>query len=107
MKRHKKAQIPAALMGAISMVMFVFIIAFIIGLGSSITETVQSQCPDNDANASNTNIGYCANASGDGLVGLDSMSNFQPTIALVGVAIIIITILMSLIGVIAFRKIKG
>lgn len=69
-------QVPAA-------VMMLVVIAIVIGLGSTVLSNIQ---------ATQTTNSYAANATISGLQGLKTVSDFQPTIAIVVVAGVILGI---------------
>ena len=71
-----------------TVVVLLVVIAIVLGLGSTILTNIQS------TQTANT---YAYNASVDGLSGLDTFSGFQPTIAIVVVAGVILGIIFAVL----------
>lgn len=87
MKSKKAQAFTIADLGTIAIALVVA--AVILGMGATILEKIQTtQTADNTA----------YNASGYGLTGLSTMSEFIPTVAIVAVAAIIIGIILVFFG---------
>ena len=81
----KKGQL-AILQQAPAAVIILVVIAVVIGVGATVLDKVtETQTADS--------IAY--NATQDGLTGLDDFSDFQPTMAIIVVAVIIIGLLLG------------
>ncbi len=82
---RKKAQV-GILNAAPSAVILLVVIAVVIGVGATVLDKVQ------ETQTANTSA---FNATSDGLSGLTTFSSFQPTMAVIVVAVIIIGLLLG------------
>lgn len=94
----KGASVTGPLMGAVTAVILFFIIGFVLSIGGSLVEDLRT-----NANAQNGESALY-NVTTDSATGLDKVSGFQGTVAIVIAAIIIIGVLMSLLGVVLFKR---
>ncbi len=86
------------LMVGVTAVMLLFIVGFMLSIGATLVEDIQGNANAQNASSSVYNI------TADSLSGFDKVSGFQGTIGLIIAAIIIISILMALVGIVLFKK---
>ena len=86
------------LMVGVTAVMMLFIVGFMLSIGATLVEDLRGGASAQNESSSLYNI------TGDSLSGFDKVSGFQGTIGLIIAAIIIISILMALVGVVVFKK---
>ena len=83
---RKKAQVGGILNQAPAAVIILVVIAVVIGVGATVLDKVQETQTADSASF---------NATTDGLSGLTTFSSFQPTMAVIVVAVIIIGLLLG------------
>lgn len=115
LKNNKKANIQAGMMTLIVGALLLVVVAFILSSGSSMLQTQQSTTQTPTANCGlnstggtagsigYTSCGYAYNASGYGLLGLNTVSQQQPSVGSIVVLSAIVVILFGVIGYFATR----
>ena len=94
----KGSAITGPLMGAVTAVVLFFIIGFVLSIGGSLVEDLQ------DGASAQNGESALYNVTADSIGGFSKVSGFQGTIAIVIAAIVIIGVLMSLLGVVLFKR---
>ena len=101
MDKKGQAGMTGPLLAGITAVMILFILGFILAIGATLMEDLQ----DSDSGINNaTQQTALHNVTGNSLNGFDSISGFQGTMGLIIAAILIISILLTLIGFFLFKK---
>lgn len=97
----KKAQtrgVTAALMIGVTGVILLFIVGFVLSIGANLVEDLRGSATAQNAESAMYNV------STDALGGFDNVSGFQPTIGLIIAAVLVISVLMMLVGVVLFAR---
>lgn len=86
------------LMAGVTAVLLLFIVGFVLSIGANLTENLQASAKAQNAESALYNV------TADTVKGFDSVSGFQPTIGLIIAAIIVISVLIGLLGVVLFKR---
>lgn len=86
------------LMVGVTSVLLLFIVGFVLSIGATLTEDLQATAKAQNGESALYNV------TADTARGFDSVSGFQPTIGLIIAAVIVISVLMGLLGVVLFKR---
>ena len=100
-KSNKKGQAANILSQAPAAVIILVIIAVVIGVGATVLDEV-SVTQQTSGGVNETGAAF--NATADGLSGLTTFSSFQPTIAVIVVAVIVIGLLLGGFAIVSGRR---